>query len=531
MHSSWFVNWFESPNFLARAGMKVTWPQDPLACWDMARSYMEDGYDRFGTSQIKTYVCTNFDLDERLVVLTRLYKLARIMDLFGLMDAAFTVLIEMENFITPVHVLTLARYIFGGERYCEPITLLRKWCLKWIAKHYDWLNDSQQWEEVIENAVPELEEQWSRIKAASKIIAQEELKRSIQQNVSDANAIIKALTAVDTDSEESTQRKSSRNGRSHGRPLAPKAESISTKLAHRVTGSPTKRMTRIKQNSGLHRTRDTGLVIHENRSPPESPVSYLQQTSETEEGDTVDVDDTLMSERHLSVAEAGSLKKSPGPNLGPRTLIGDTERHKENVKFATITTTVNGALPYSVSERLLTSHRNGHTYENGRRSTTYKQEASSGLFSSDGANGHTHNDLHQSLRPSTQRGVILTSEALRLLDGWPLSDIPLRDPLLPVPVVHRSPSLDHLGESDQQNEATLHQARAVTVFGLHRPGMGGSVIDPTSQPLTRSESRAGIANEAKARELLGMNEATGIRSRSSMDIEPRKLKKRGLWAG
>ena len=134
MHAGWFVDWFDSTHYLARAGMKVTWPHDPIACWDMAKSYMQDGQDRFGSNQITTYVCTNFLLHSRFIVLIRLYKLAHVLDLYGLMDRAYAVLVEMEHLISPPNVLTIARYIFGSKEHCVNILCLRKWCLKWIGK-------------------------------------------------------------------------------------------------------------------------------------------------------------------------------------------------------------------------------------------------------------------------------------------------------------------------------------------------------------------------------------------------------------
>lgn len=542
MHSCWFVNWFDSPHFLVHAGMKITWPRDPIACWDMAKSYMEDGYDRFGNNQITTYVCTNFLLNERFIILVRLYKLARILDLFGLMDASFAVLVEMEHLIAPANVLTLARYIFGGEQYCENIIVLRKWCLRCVSKHYDWLLNSQQWEKVVEDSVPELEEKWIRIKTLKKMVSQEDLKKAIQQNVSDASAIINALSAVEIKPGTPKHIYSRIEGEFSRRPLTPKSECTFTKLERREPGTPTERQLKSNDNADLmqHSSASPAISMKSERAltgdgklnPIKSAKPSLQGISETEEGDTNKFHNSIKRKESMTMLRTSSFQSV----LGRDTMRGTVLTNNREAQLQTSTRPVNGALPYSSSEPLLTAHHNGYIYENANGSTTDKRADSDSPFLSGRGKSPTTTDPPENVHSSQPRGIILTPETLRQLDGWPLSDIPLPDPLLPVPVARRSSSLDHIGDKHKQNDAAMHRAQLVTVFGLHRPGMGGSVVVPASEEVTLAESRAGPANEAKAREFLGINEPypvpmVGVRARSSMEVEPRKLKKRGLWAG
>lgn len=542
MHSGWFVDWFDSSHYLARAGMKITWPHDPIACWEMAKSYMQDGQDRFGNNQITRYVCTKFLLHSRFIVLVRLYKLAHVLDLFGLMDRAYAVLVEMEHLISPPNVLTLARYIFGGKEHCGNILCLRKLCLKWIGKHYDWLLNSKQWGKVLEDAVPELGKQWMRIIDMKKRISQEELRNAIQRNLSEANVIINALKAVDAEPDAPTQADSGNNGDSSRRTISPEGDYAFTKLERSRAGTPTETHVTIKDGNGpmkhpTYSPTDSDGSGHDfnsnNETDPTVSVSLSIEGS-SEGGDASNVNNAFTNEERPSIFETSSI---PG-ECGPETKQDITFRYKMEAQKETpaLDNDLKGRVvrpfPYSVSEPLLTTRRGVHAYKEADNSIVHHVEHPDRSLASAIGNNERYTDQQGNVYPPLQHGVILTTQALRQLDGWPLSDVPLRDPLLPVPVAHPAPSSDLAGDKHLQSNATTPHAQAVTVFGLHRPGMGGSVIVPVNEEAPRSESRAGAANAAKAREFLGINEPSPVArggARSSMDVEPRKLRKMGMW--
>ena len=550
MHSGWFVNWFNSPHYLARAEMKITWPRDPIACWEMAKSYMEDGYDRFGNNQITTYVCSNFLLNDRFIVLVRLYKLARVLDLFGLMDGAFTVLVEMEHLVSPPNVLTLARYIFGGEEYCENITNLRKWCLKLIGKHYDWLLNSDQWAKVVESSAPELGEQWMRITALKKMVSQEELRKAIQQNVSDANAIIKALKAVDTKSATPTEADSSIEAEFSRCPVTSKKEYTFTGFERIGPGTPTKKQAKSKDSLGFLNKQltfsfddsdssDRDLKRNGEKRPLAHRNSSFHEVSEADEGDTGNANSDSTGKHRASIPRTPSFQEVFGDDIKPATAFQfNNEAHGETVfgRRDILTGPVTGVLTYSISEPLLSSRRPARRYKDTNGSTINELEDSDQPLLSAKDNNHNDTNQRENIYHPAQRGVILTPDALRELDRWPLSDIPLPDPLLPIPLARHAPYFDLEGDKHQQFNATIHQAQAVTVFGLHRPGMGGSVVVPASEKTVQGESRAGAANGTKAREFLGINEpcavaTAGMGARPSLDVEPKKLKKKAMWMG
>ena len=545
IYSEWFVKWFNSPYYLARGGMKVTWHRDPIACWEMAKSYMEDGYDRFGRNQITSYVCTRFPLADRFMVLVRLLKLARVLDLFGLMDGAFVVLRQMEHLIAPPNVITLARYIFGGEDYCENIPYLRKWCLKWVDKHYDWLVKSEQWTKVIKNSVLDLEEQWIRITTMKRIKSQEELRRAIQRNLCDATAIIDAMNAVDELPEAPVKDDTNDNKNVNKHPDIPKKEYTFTRLARNGTETPSKEQPANEKIVGLSEMRSS-LSLDDNE---------LSKCNSTDEGESRPPIPKKSSLRNILEVEGCEMSKDGVKTKGGGHLVpiprksSFEEVFDFHVKYDTAAkqnkeaqqdrfeltkklsnSPIASSLNTSFSEPLLTSCRYGEICTNGKGGKCDYQRESNRLSQPAKDNDKLIQQQEDTVR-SSQRGIFLTVGALCEPDSWPLADIPLPDPLLPL--ARRAPSLDTETAHREQHKSTTHNTQTVTVFGIHRPGMGGSII-PIEENGNSSESHARTANEAKAREFLGIDQPVTVGmaksvSRSSLDSEPKKLKRKTPW--
>ena len=525
--------------------MKVTWHHDPVACWEMAKSYMEDGYDRFGKDQITTYVCARFPLADRFIVLVRLFKLACILDLFGLMNGAFSVLKQMEHLIAPSNTITLSRYIFGGKEYCENMAHLRKWCLKSICKHFDWLTKSEQWAQVLHDSVPDLEEQWIRITALKRIKTQEDLRRAIQRNLCDSNAIIKELRAADVLSKAPVQGETGGNKEPDDCLVTLKKESAFTKFSRVGTETPTRQQVASESLADLSKMQR--ILSFDDDTISESNVddggethlslprdSSLRKVSNVGTCDISKDGDSVTGGGHVApIARKSSVQEVFDVDVKHCTVSKHDKAAQQGVfKQTNDNFPIAGALNTSFSEPLLTSRRHGDINTNGKDSIIGRRKENNSLLQS--ANEDSKNIQRQeTIGRSSQRGILLTLGTLHEPDSWPLADVPLPDPLLPMAC--RAPSLDSGAAQREQPKDATHHAQIVTVFGIHRPGMGGSII-PIDEDGDLSESRAKTANEAKAREFLGIDQPTtaGIAksgSRLSLDSETKKLKKKTTWHG
>ena len=150
-------------DYMFMAGMELLFPQDPHFAFAIVKEYLTLGPDVYSKTKVKEMISTTFRFADRWAVLLRVYKLARGLELFKLMEMIWDVLIEWEDDIVAPNVLTLARIIFGQDNGFHSIYLLKRWCVKWIGKHYEWLRASSEWRRVVENADPILARKWSRI--------------------------------------------------------------------------------------------------------------------------------------------------------------------------------------------------------------------------------------------------------------------------------------------------------------------------------------------------------------------------------
>ena len=547
MHSRWFVRWFSSPYYLARAGMKVTWHRDPVSCWEMAKYYMEEGYDQFGTDQLSAHVYTHFRLAERFIILIRLCKLARGLELFGLMESALTVLKQTDHLVSPANVVTLARYIFGGEDYCENIPPLRKWCLKMIHKHYDWLIKSDQWVQVVRDSVPDLEEQWRKVTTSKRAVSREDLKRLSQQNLRDAKILVESATIEDQESEGSMKHDCENVKGPPPIPFTPKKEIGLTKSTQEEEETPTKKpkakkslaeMTILQQIHSLRKNmeNDGGLSVESLQAASPARNSSLCNTVEGQDS----VSNKFGERLRVTVSGAPLARKSSFREVfeldTSNSTIVDLSGEVHPGEAITRMTDMNrrpgaGALSTSISAPILTPRRFGdmskHLHDDPFDSREYSSDivrpASEGAVTAIKAQDGSF----------SQRGVIVTVGAANEPDSWPLADIPLPDPLLPY--ARRPPSLDSGSTIREHFRASTHHAQAVTIFGIHRPGMGGSIItiDENEEP---KESEKRSPNHAKAREFLGIDApAIGSisrpKSRAVSDAEVKKLKKKNPWLG
>ena len=541
MHSEWFVKWFDSPYYLTRGGMKVVWPQDPIACWEMAKSYMEDGHDRFGKNQIATYVCTRFHLADRFMVLVRLMKLAHVLGLSGLTNGAVKVLKQIEHLIAAPNVVTLARYIFGDEECRENILYLKKWCVKWVDKHYEWLAESEQWAKVVKNSVPDLEEEWIRITTLKRIKSQEALRMAIRRNLCESTAIINTMTVVDGEYELPEAADTKYSGIDPDTRMKENVSSVSTTFSRNGAEDRTNKHDqqpvspcRIQSRSSPNGSRARKCTSNgkDNTPPPIPKKSSLRNFSGEEDCEASKGSSNARKGRYLATLPRESFfQEIFDTDVKHGTVSEQSMEGQQSAKAQTSTTfTIASSLNTSSSEPLLSSHRYGDI-SIGNKSVDVQYQKEGSCSSLPATVDEKSSQGQEDSSTCGHRGILLTIEALCEPDSWPLADIPLPDPLLPL--ARRAPSLDSEVAQREQHKALTHNAQAVTVFGIHRPGMGGSII-PIEETVNPSESRARTANEAKAREFLGIDQPVTVgmaisASRSSFESETRKLRKKTLW--
>ncbi len=548
VHSRWFVKWFSSPYYLARAGMKVTWHRDPIACWEMAKCYMEDGYDQFGHSQILAHVCSRFRLAERFIVLVRLYKLARILELFGLMECALAVLKQTEHLVSPANMVTLARYIFECEDYCENISHLRKWCLRLVYKHYNWLIKSDQWAQVVKDAVPDLEEQWMKIASTKRAVSEEGLRTPSKQNLRDAKAFVDSVTIVHQEPNGLTKQEPDNARDAQEIPSTSKQGKLPTQVSLDEAETPTRKpkakkslaeMTILQQIHSLRENMasDGGVSSESLHVTFPSRNSSLRKTLDGQEGGSSKAGERLKVNISSSpLARKSSFREVFDLDTSHGMTINQKGEWQPDSMFDRMTNSNrrpgSGVLSTSITEPLLTPRRFGDISKHVQDGPFNYEEDPNDIARP--ASESAVAAIKAQDGPYSQRGVILTVGAANEPDSWPLADIPLPDPLLPFP--RRAPSLDSGATIRENFRTSTHHAQAVTIFGIHRPGMGGSIItiDENAEP---KESHSRSPNHAKAREFLGIDTPAPVglsrpKPRAAGDVEVKKLmKKKNQWLG
>ena len=155
--------YFASEFYLSNVQVTLTFPYDPLIAFEIVLQYLSSEPEPIAIQHLKKKVMI-LRIAERVPALLRLYRLANGLRLWRLCILAIEVLVQFEEQIAGPNILTIARIVFGRNNGFQTLFPLKKWCIKLIAQHYEYLRTSIEWRKLLTTAAPVLYQKWVRLR-------------------------------------------------------------------------------------------------------------------------------------------------------------------------------------------------------------------------------------------------------------------------------------------------------------------------------------------------------------------------------
>ncbi|KAL8802152.1 MAG: hypothetical protein Q9182_004018 [Xanthomendoza sp. 2 TL-2023] len=155
------ADFFDSPDYLSRCNMVLTFLLDPAVCLEIAHKYLEEGPDVFQQTILRVQLTMRYKVVDRSLILARLYSLAQRLALPLLTEMAYGVLTEGDHLLTASDCITLASLIFKKDGIYD--RKLKEWCICRIRDHLPQLQQSEFWDEFLWDLDVELGQRWIQL--------------------------------------------------------------------------------------------------------------------------------------------------------------------------------------------------------------------------------------------------------------------------------------------------------------------------------------------------------------------------------
>ena len=217
MRSPALAEFFESLDYLPGCKMSLHFMNDPGACFDAVKTYLESGPERYSMQRLKIYITRLTKGADRFMVLIRLHKFAIKLKLIYLENLAFEVIHELEWEMDAAFCPKIAQLVFAHESSYDDI--IKIWLLKHIGHFYKKLSRSITWTALVPILDPELGHHWFAMNVCQvqvlSMIAEEATDEAVSDALADFSTPAKttAVSAIEgpstwtspTKSEASTQ--------------------------------------------------------------------------------------------------------------------------------------------------------------------------------------------------------------------------------------------------------------------------------------------------------------------------------------
>jgi hypothetical protein len=166
MRSPAFIEFFRSEHYLHGSKMLLTFVDDPAACFQVLKYYLDEGPDCYTKTRLRVHVTLHYKMIERFVVLGRIYLLAKKLSLGGLMNMAYDAIVDSERCMTAGSSFIMASLVYAREAgFDKP---LKDWCLKHIENHFFALYEMEAWwTELADQLEPDLGRHWAQLVEAN----------------------------------------------------------------------------------------------------------------------------------------------------------------------------------------------------------------------------------------------------------------------------------------------------------------------------------------------------------------------------
>lgn len=152
---------FNSRYYIPGCEMRLTFVVDPAICLEIVYDYLQAGPDLFRQTVLRVRLTMRFKVVDRAVILLRLYALAQKLDLPGLMDLAFGVLIDGDKLIKPDDCVTLASLVFAPHADFD--AKLKDWCISHVRRNAKELQHARIWHQVVSKVDQDLTQRWAEL--------------------------------------------------------------------------------------------------------------------------------------------------------------------------------------------------------------------------------------------------------------------------------------------------------------------------------------------------------------------------------
>lgn len=158
LRSPTLADFFGSLDYLPGCKMNLHFMNDPGACFEVVKTYLENGPDCYPMLRLKLYINRLTTSADRFMVLIRLHKFALKLKLIRLKVMAFEVMHDLEWEMSAECCPKIAELVFAHQSPYDNI--IKAWTLKHIGHFYKKLRRSNTWAALVPILDPELGQHW-----------------------------------------------------------------------------------------------------------------------------------------------------------------------------------------------------------------------------------------------------------------------------------------------------------------------------------------------------------------------------------
>ena len=153
------ADFFASLDYLPGCKINLHFMNDPGVCFDVVKTYLENGPDCYPMRRLKIYITRLTKDADRFMVLIRLHKFAMKLKLIHLKNMAFEVIHDLEWEMSAECCPKIAELVFAHQSSYDDT--IKTWILKHIGHFHKKLSRSNTWAALVPISDPELGQHWA----------------------------------------------------------------------------------------------------------------------------------------------------------------------------------------------------------------------------------------------------------------------------------------------------------------------------------------------------------------------------------
>lgn len=180
------ADFFASLDYLPGCKMNLHFMNDPGVCFDVVKTYLENGPDCYPMLRLKVYITRLTKDADRFLVLIRLHNFATKLRLIYLKNMAFEVIHDLEWEMSAEFCPKIAQLVFAHQSPYDDA--IKTWTLKHIGHFHKKLSRSNTWAALVPILDPELGQHWLTMNVSGVRVLSMISEEATDEAVSDALA-------------------------------------------------------------------------------------------------------------------------------------------------------------------------------------------------------------------------------------------------------------------------------------------------------------------------------------------------------